>query len=318
MENQYELDREVAQGHGNDHVRLSKAKAIPEISQNTPKHCGAVAERSKEEIVATDEAAGIADERSSSTACMHTMLRKNEQLSHPLVTAAPVSMQANSPAPVATAQVTKAKQTVTHLQTDQGTVLGTSNTVIVEKREMRRRHTVDSGWHDRELEEIAQTTSSFRHDDSTRLEGVADKLSEDEVVMPDSMMAAETPSSASDQLSNARHPAAASQQAQKLRLRRKGPFDRKTYQRMETERKAAYPDGGPGASGMLSKTIILLFYALFGIVVLAFTTAGTAASSWWKPNPQSRHNTDAHRDTSTIADQMLKDHDATDLDDDDS
>lgn len=197
---------------------------------------------------------------------------------------APGVKQANAHSAPDSLAATGANQTAVSVRPSKGQPQEKPPANADETRDLKRRHTIGSSWHDAETEAFSEDSS--REEASTSTHDTQSKDSE--TTMSNIALADEISSFESHRHYRAQTALAPAQQ---LRLRRKDPGDAsddafaieaERYGRELPSADADF-DSKPLPAGLLSRAIFSIFYAIFSIFVLAFKTAGTAVISWCKP-----------------------------------
>ncbi|KAJ3499773.1 hypothetical protein NLG97_g71 [Lecanicillium saksenae] len=271
-EAQNELDKELAQGVYDERAASDQVITTPEPPEDTTLRSNEGVKMSAAEVTEGDNKASAIDEHALPITCRET------------------------------AVAAKKKEAISHPQPIQDTLAEASCTDTDEKRDVRRRYTIGSSWHDAEMDALIQTTSKNLPEGLKGLEEAAvDESSQNEIPTPDQVMVFENTLPPPDVIHQV-----ASGQGQRPRLRRKEPTDRNSCQMTETEKTRL--DNRSDSSNMPSKTIVLLFYAVFGILILAFKTVAMAIIGWWRAGNITRYN-ETRQEPSNAVDQQLEDDD---------
>lgn len=213
--------------------------------------------------------------------------------------------QADCQAALDSVEVVTANQTVIPLEGISGQLPEKLPAGTDEKKDIRRRYTIDSSWC-AEMDSIVQTTSSMPPKGPSRLEDADAQnagLQEDVAAKRKTLTIQQRPSPASEDNN------IMSKAVSQIRLRRAEPIDDGPVSgsvRGEEDRRARRLEIEPASSDMLSKTMLLLFYAVFGMIVLALRTAATTMVSWRKPSNEAAEDDKSPQRTSRTRTRKLQ------------
>lgn len=290
-------------------LRLCKVTKGSESTEITPH--SVIEEETTARTVSLEDQPRAADKARSRTVCVQNSLSADarlffsEKTSHHAVIDV---KQANAHPARDSVAVTDANQTAIPSRPNKGQQQEKPPTDIDEIREIRRRHTIASSWRDAELEALVQTTSGgMLSEQPTRQEKrmgtrTTQPKEEKETKMPKVVIGRGTSPFESH------HHHAYSQDAPQLRLRCKELSDGNNAPATEDVRSAnAHSNTEPAPGNLLSKTLLLLFYAIFGILVFAFETAGNAVVQWFEPTRGTQRNSPGQPSTE-VAGRVMSDY----------